>query len=118
MSRSTVAMLLAALLSATPASAADPAGERAALYDRVLGSLVGSAINGEQGSYMIMGANIGTSVTNTIVAMGQMGDGDQLERAFAGATGQLVMRICLLGVCVRFFVLWAPAAESEARRVC
>jgi sodium-dependent phosphate cotransporter len=35
---------------------------------------------------MIMGANIGTSVTNTIVAMGQMGDGDQLERAFAGAT--------------------------------
>lgn len=36
--------------------------------------------------YMIMGANIGTSVTNTIVAMAQMGDGDQLERAFAGAT--------------------------------
>lgn len=35
---------------------------------------------------MIMGANIGTSVTNTIVALGQMGDGDQLERAFAGAT--------------------------------
>jgi sodium-dependent phosphate cotransporter len=35
---------------------------------------------------MIMGANIGTSVTNTIVAMGQLGDGDQLERAFAGAT--------------------------------
>ena len=26
------------------------------------------------------------TVTNTIVAMGQMGDGDQLERAFAGAT--------------------------------
>ncbi|GMI13438.1 hypothetical protein TrLO_g4185 [Triparma laevis f. longispina] len=36
--------------------------------------------------YMIMGANIGTSVTNTIVAMGQMGDKDQLERAFAAAT--------------------------------
>lgn len=33
-----------------------------------------------------MGANIGTSVTNTIVAMGQMGDGDELERAFGGAT--------------------------------
>ena len=25
-------------------------------------------------------------MTNTIVAMGQMGNGDQLERAFAGAT--------------------------------
>lgn len=33
-----------------------------------------------------MGANIGTSVTNTIVAMGHVGDGDELERAFAGAT--------------------------------
>lgn len=51
-------------------------------------SLVGAdnAISVNQGIYMIMGANIGTSVTNTIVAMGQMGDGDQLERAFAGAT--------------------------------
>jgi len=49
-------------------------------------SLVGSVVTVNQGIYMIMGANIGTSVTNTIVAMGQMGDGDQLERAFAGAT--------------------------------
>jgi len=49
-------------------------------------SLIGSAVSVSQGIYMIMGANIGTSVTNTIVAMGQMGDGDQLERAFAGAT--------------------------------
>lgn len=49
-------------------------------------SLVGSgSVNVDQGIYMVMGANIGTSVTNTIVAMGQMGDGDQLERAFAGA---------------------------------
>ena len=52
----------------------------------IIVSLVGSAINVDQGIYMVMGANIGTSVTNTIVAMGQMGDGDQLERAFAGAT--------------------------------
>eukprot|EP00559_Dactyliosolen_fragilissimus_P004585 CAMPEP_0184857128 /NCGR_PEP_ID=MMETSP0580-20130426/2291_1 /TAXON_ID=1118495 /ORGANISM="Dactyliosolen fragilissimus" /LENGTH=569 /DNA_ID=CAMNT_0027352541 /DNA_START=45 /DNA_END=1754 /DNA_ORIENTATION=- len=50
-------------------------------------SLVGAeSVSVKAGIYMIMGANIGTSVTNTIVAMGQMGDGDQLERAFAGAT--------------------------------
>lgn len=50
-------------------------------------TLVGAgAISVNQGIYMVMGANIGTSVTNTIVAMGQMGDGDKLERAFAGAT--------------------------------
>jgi len=52
----------------------------------IIVSLVGSAITVRNGIYMIMGANIGTSVTNTIVAMGQLGDGDQLERAFAGAT--------------------------------
>lgn len=33
-----------------------------------------------------MGANIGTSVTNTIVAMGQIGDKDEFRRAFAGGT--------------------------------
>ena len=50
-------------------------------------SLVGAeSVSVKQGIYMIMGANIGTSVTNTIVAIGHMGDGDQLERAFAGAT--------------------------------
>ena len=50
-------------------------------------SLVGAdAVSTRQGIYMIMGANIGTSVTNTIVSMGHLGDGNQLERAFAGAT--------------------------------
>ena len=50
-------------------------------------SLVGAdTISVKTGIYMVMGANIGTSVTNTIVAMGHLGDGDELERAFAGAT--------------------------------
>uniref|UniRef100_A0A668AMQ7 Sodium-dependent phosphate transport protein 2A n=1 Tax=Myripristis murdjan TaxID=586833 RepID=A0A668AMQ7_9TELE len=35
---------------------------------------------------IIMGSNIGTSVTNTIVALMQAGDRDEFERAFAGAT--------------------------------
>ena len=35
---------------------------------------------------MIMGANIGTSVTNTIVSVFQVGDKNQYRRAFAGAT--------------------------------
>jgi len=35
---------------------------------------------------MIMGANIGTSVTNTIVGLGSMGSKDEYRRAFAGAT--------------------------------
>ncbi|XP_020847990.1 sodium-dependent phosphate transport protein 2B-like [Phascolarctos cinereus] len=35
---------------------------------------------------IIMGANIGTSVTNTVVALMQAGDRDEFRRAFAGAT--------------------------------
>lgn len=35
---------------------------------------------------IIMGANIGTSVTNTIVALMQAGDRSEFRRAFAGAT--------------------------------
>lgn len=48
--------------------------------------LAGSGLSVKTGIYMVFGANIGTTVTNTIVAMGQMGDAEQLERAFAGAT--------------------------------
>lgn len=35
---------------------------------------------------IVMGANIGTSVTNTIVSIGQSGDRNQFRRAFGGAT--------------------------------
>ena len=35
---------------------------------------------------MIMGANIGTTITNTIVSLGHVGDDDEFERAFAAAT--------------------------------
>lgn len=35
---------------------------------------------------VIMGSNIGTSITNTIVSVGQIGDPDQFEKSFAGAT--------------------------------
>ena len=35
---------------------------------------------------MVLGANIGTSVTNTVVAITQMGDKDQFRRAFSCAT--------------------------------
>jgi sodium-dependent phosphate cotransporter len=35
---------------------------------------------------MIMGSNIGTTITNTIVSLGHVGDDDEFERAFAAAT--------------------------------
>ncbi|MCL4158804.1 UNVERIFIED_CONTAM: hypothetical protein GTU68_000316 [Idotea baltica] len=36
--------------------------------------------------YMLMGANIGTTITNTIVALVQINDREDFSRAFAGAT--------------------------------
>ena len=35
---------------------------------------------------IVMGANIGTSVTNTIVSFTQIGDRNEFRRAFAAAT--------------------------------
>ena len=35
---------------------------------------------------MVMGANIGTTVTNTIVSLGHIGKGDEFRRAYAAAT--------------------------------
>jgi sodium-dependent phosphate cotransporter len=49
---------------------------------------------------IIMGANIGTSVTNTIVSMGQMGVRAQYKRAFSGAT----VHDCFNVLCVLTFL--------------
>jgi sodium-dependent phosphate cotransporter len=49
--------------------------------------LVGSGVMPvRQAIFVIMGANIGTSVTNTIVSLGHASDPAEYERAFAGAT--------------------------------
>ncbi|XP_030010422.1 sodium-dependent phosphate transport protein 2A-like [Sphaeramia orbicularis] len=50
-------------------------------------SLVSSGLLDVQSAIpIIMGSNIGTSVTNTIVALMQAGEREEFERAFAGAT--------------------------------
>jgi len=43
---------------------------------------------------LVMGANIGTSVTSTIVAMGQVGNRDEFRRAFAAATVHDMFNFC------------------------
>lgn len=50
--------------------------------------------------YLVMGANIGTTVTNTIVSMGQSMDRKQFRRAFAGAT----VHDCFNWLCVAIFL--------------
>ena len=53
----------------------------------IIVSLVGAdELSVKTAVFMVMGANIGTSVTNTIVAMGHFANKDDLRRGFAGAT--------------------------------
>ncbi|XP_070535234.1 sodium-dependent phosphate transport protein 2B-like [Ptychodera flava] len=53
----------------------------------IIVSMVASdIINVPEAIPMVMGANLGTSVTNTIVAGGQAGDRETFRRSFAGAT--------------------------------
>ena len=53
----------------------------------IMVSLVGAdELSVKTAVFMVMGANIGTSVTNTIVAMGHFANKDDLRRGFAAAT--------------------------------
>jgi sodium-dependent phosphate cotransporter len=53
----------------------------------VIVSLVeAKVLNIEHGIYLVMGANIGTSVTSTIVSLAHIRSTEQLERAFSAAT--------------------------------
>lgn len=52
----------------------------------IIVSLVSGGLDVQQGIYMIMGANVGTSVTALLVSLAHMGDGDELERAFSGSS--------------------------------
>lgn len=52
----------------------------------VVGLVAADALTVPGAIPIIMGANLGTTVTNTIVAMGSMGNRAEFRRAFAGAT--------------------------------
>ena len=58
---------------------------------------------------VIMGANIGTSITNTLVSIASMENKDELKRAFSGSTVHdifnLLSVICLLPLEVIFHIL-------------
>jgi sodium-dependent phosphate cotransporter len=51
---------------------------------------------------MVMGANIGTTVTNTLVSLGFLRRTDEFRRAFAGATMHDFFNICSVAVILPF----------------
>lgn len=62
----------------------------------IIVSLVGGGLNVQQGIYMVMGANVGTSITSMLVSLSHLGDGDELERAFSAAS---------VGFCFKFLTV-------------
>jgi solute carrier family 34 (sodium-dependent phosphate cotransporter) len=64
----------------------------------IIVSLVGSGISVRIAMYMVMGANIGTTVTCAIVALGQIQDIEQFERSFAAASTHGMFNILTVAV--------------------
>jgi sodium-dependent phosphate cotransporter len=58
------------------------------------GSASGAGLTFETAIPMVMGANIGTSVTNTIVSLGHIARGDEFKRAFSGSVVHDFFNIC------------------------
>jgi sodium-dependent phosphate cotransporter len=52
----------------------------------VVGMVAAGAIDFHSAIYMVMGANVGTTVTNTIVSLGHITQSAEYKRAFAAAT--------------------------------
>jgi sodium-dependent phosphate cotransporter len=52
----------------------------------VIGMVGGNVLGFDQAVFMIMGANLGTTVTNTLVSLGHIAHSTEYKRAFAAAT--------------------------------
>ena len=57
---------------------------------------------------MIMGANMGTTVTNTIVALGALRDGEAFRRSFTAATVHDIFNFMAIAILLPIEVLFAP----------
>ncbi|HSG88317.1 MAG TPA: Na/Pi symporter [Pseudomonadales bacterium] len=57
---------------------------------------------------MIMGANMGTTVTNTIVAMAAMRDGETFRRSFAAATVHDIFNLMAIAILLPLEILFHP----------
>ena len=62
----------------------------------IIVSLVSGGLDVNQAIYMVMGANVGTSVTSMLVSMAHMADGEELQRAFAGSSVYFIFNFSTL----------------------
>ena len=75
-------------------------------FSSIIVAAIGGGLSISQAVPMLMGANIGTSVTNTLVAMTQIGNREEFERAFACATVHDMFNWCSVSVLFTFEVLF------------
>lgn len=91
-------VMLAALTTALLQSSSTTTGIVVALVSD-------KAVTVEQGIYMVMGANIGTTITNDIVSMAQFSNRDEFERAFGAACLHDVFNLLTVAVLLPFEAL-------------
>jgi len=81
-------------------------------------SIVGLVASGvlplEAGIPMVMGANIGTSVTNILVSIGSISRGDEFKRAFGGSLLHDIFNICAVVVLLPLQVYFDLIGKSAA----
>jgi len=71
----------------------------------VVGAVAAGVLPFDSAVYMVMGANVGTTVTNTIVSLGHITRSNEYQRAFAAATVHDVFNLLVL--IVLFPLQWA-----------
>lgn len=64
----------------------------------VVGMVAAGAISFDVAIFMVMGANVGTTVTNTIVSLGHFVNSNEYKRAFAAATVHDFFNLIVLAV--------------------
>lgn len=64
----------------------------------IVGLVAAGTMQFESAVPMIMGANIGTTITNTMVAMAHISKGDEFKRAMAGSTAHDFFNLCAVAV--------------------
>ncbi len=63
---------------------------------------------------MVMGANIGTSLTSTIVSLGHIRDGEEFKRAFSAATVHDSFNLLAVAILLPIELLFSPLERASA----
>jgi len=78
----------------------------------IVGMVAAGTLSVTQAVPMVMGANIGTTITNTIVSMGHMQRRKEFENAFAGATVHDFFNLCAVILFLPLEVLFHPIERT------